>query len=614
MDPKISFLKSTSKNYLGVQQQLIDLIAPHLPEGSWVETPKEPDHAKLNIAFFISRHAHVLMSHGVADKNYFTRKDDTGKRMLNRFQYGFVPGNWLRNKLINHSAIEMPAENIHIVGWPRLDLLTKLRAERPPSERLRVLWAPTHNYQNRDGRILSSFPDFEQYLPALSEHFDVTASPHPRNRPDKTPTTEKMAHCDVLISDFGTTVYEALALGIPVIFPDWLIRDGITKVFSKSSPAQLFKQNIGYHPQNFDEMMDILKAGPVIDDKTKAFIDNVIDPETVGHSGEITARKLVELAQLPLKTLPSARQTEEEDLPEQGDSRTLLYFKTERVGLRVYKELKNRHDFTGLVVATKTYNAAKFDNLPATPLEDYKARDNDQVILGVRQWKVDTSVAALARQGLDKNSVILPSTTEMKKGTTFENPVMHDLGEKVLEWFADVMNPSRIPYYLHAGTLLGMARHGGLIPWDNDVDLSAKAEDFPAVLDLIEANKADLAARTGGKVSLQLKRYRYKNGPWEVGDSRRLFITCTKSNVKLRVAVVPLYANGDHVAYKSIGRVFKQPIKHFEGSNMLPFRGTQLMVPLAHEELLTVRYGNWREEKKDFTVFDLKNAESDSER
>ena len=434
MEPKISFLKSTSKNYLGVQQQLIDLITPHLPEGSWAETPKEPDHAKLNIAFFISRHAHILMSHGVADKNYFTRKDDTGKRMLNRFQYGFVPGNWLRNKLINHSAIEMPAENIHIVGWPRLDILTKLRAERPPSERLRVLWAPTHNFQNLDGRVLSSFPDFEQYLPALAEHFDVTSSPHPRNRPDKTPTTEKMAHCDVLISDFGTTVYEALALGIPVIFPDWLIRDGVLAAYSQSSPAQLFKQNIGYHPQNFDEMMDILKAGPVIDGKTKAFIDNVIDPATVGRAGEITARKLLELSELPLKTLPQTRQTEEARPQEEDENRVMLYFKSERIALDVYAKLKGQHEFTALLPATQDFDAAKFDHLPVVPLKKYKVREGDQIILAVNSSKQDRAIAALEKRGVNRAHMILRATPTTKQTATLGDPVIHDYAEEISDF------------------------------------------------------------------------------------------------------------------------------------------------------------------------------------
>jgi len=611
MPAKINFLKTGSPNYKDVQRQLIDLIAPHLPADRWSESKGRynPNQNALNISFFISRHAHVLMSHGVADKNYFTRKDDQGNRILNRFQYGFVPGNWLRNRLINHSAIKMPEKNIHIVGWPRLDVLTKQRAERPPSQRLRILWAPTHNFQNRDGRVLSSFPDFEQHLPALSEHFEVEASPHPRNRIDKTPTTEKLAHCDVLISDFGTTVYEALALGIPVIFPDWLIRRGILDAYSKSSPAQLFKRNVGYHASNFDEMMDILKDKPVIDSNTKAFIDNVIDPATVGRSGEITALKLLELTALPLKPLPNADKLEKSSPTSQEKRRILLYFNTEKVGLRIYKKLKINYHISGLISDIENIDTNQFDNLPAERLQKYLPQNNDHVILAVRQWKVDKTVAALGKRGLSKAKVILPSTTEMKDCTTFEDPVMYDLGSNFMKWLNRHLGDTELKYYAFAGTLLGLARHGDFIPWDNDIDIAVPFENFDAVLARLENQFEDLLSASGSKMKWKLKKYRFNNGPWRKGQPRRLFISITRNGVKLRTAIVPLYRNGKLLEYKSIGRVFPQPSHHFDGMNHINFAGELFPVPLEHEELLTTMYGDWRQEKKNFTYFEYENSQ-----
>ncbi len=165
------------------------------------------------------------MSHGLADKSYlFVRHSQTGLPLVNEFEHVLVPGQWAKRRLLERRRarnlrrrVLLDESQIHVVGWPRLDPLVKAgAAERHPvtDRRLRVLWAPSHDRTRvgPEGRRLSSYPAFEEYLPRLEASFDVRVSLHPANRKKKTPTTGALEWADVVISNFGTLLYEAWAL------------------------------------------------------------------------------------------------------------------------------------------------------------------------------------------------------------------------------------------------------------------------------------------------------------------------------------------------------------------------------------------------------------------
>ena len=49
-----------------------------------------------------------------------------------------------------------------------------------------------------------------------------------------------------------------------------------------------------------------------------------------------------------------------------------------------------------------------------------------------------------------------------------------------------VCRENAIPYYMLGGTMLGAVRHGGFIPWDDDIDVCLPAEDFNKLLDIYD--------------------------------------------------------------------------------------------------------------------------------
>jgi CDP-glycerol glycerophosphotransferase (TagB/SpsB family) len=269
----IHFIRPDS-GYSQILDSHIEPIRKHVES----TVSSEYEKGKTNVSFFVEyAPSEVFMSHGIADKNW------RNQHRVDKFNYICVSGPiWYQKyRGIDPSRILM-------IGYPKLDPIFQGEYKRTPG-RKRILFAPTHTAIPN-----VSCDSLEFCLDRLPDNWVVTCSLHPANRSDKNPTMQALVDADVVIADCGSMVYEAWALGKPVIFPDWLVKDAILRFFPGSLEAFIYQSGIGLHARSFDEMIDML--GSEIDNKAKNLMEQVFPAELRGQSGEVAAKKLLEVS------------------------------------------------------------------------------------------------------------------------------------------------------------------------------------------------------------------------------------------------------------------------------------------------------------------------------
>ena len=91
------------------------------------------------------------------------------------------------------------------------------------------------------------------------------------------------------------------------------------------------------------------------------------------------------------------------------------------------------------------------------------------------------------KKGFVDNKIIHISDKELKK--------LHKILIMMLRDFDSVCKKYNIHYSLGGGSVLGAVRHGGIIPWDDDIDINISREDYNKLLQTF-------AKYTGSKYSV----------------------------------------------------------------------------------------------------------------
>lgn len=298
MSKKINFVVPPPdvSRYSKILFSIIDPIRAHLPDSKISPTCLK---GSVNVHFFHEewylRHffkcensTNVFYPHGMADKGW---RDGPSVKV---FDYVCVSGPLWVKKMVKEG---IPREKILMVGYSKLDPLFQGRTGKTNGRvdlRGTVLYAPTHE----KSAPCTSFPAFLEFLERFPGNLRVLSCAHPYHREDNEPVLQELVEAGVVISDASSVIYEALALGKPVVFPDWLVKDPILCRWPNSFTAQMYRRGIGYHAKDFDHLVDRVYEALArrLKPEDVQFIDGLFSPDLRGNSGKITAEALRELS------------------------------------------------------------------------------------------------------------------------------------------------------------------------------------------------------------------------------------------------------------------------------------------------------------------------------
>ena len=79
----------------------------------------------------------------------------------------------------------------------------------------------------------------------------------------------------------------------------------------------------------------------------------------------------------------------------------------------------------------------------------------------------------------------------MSEEKSFDLTKVHEVNLKLLKEIDRICRKYKIKYALDSGTLLGAVRHGGFIPWDDDVDIIVPINEIDFFVDIMRKELPD---------------------------------------------------------------------------------------------------------------------------
>lgn len=197
--------------------------------------------------------------------------------------------------------------------------------------------------------------------------------------------------------------------------------------------------------------------------------------------------------------------------------------------------------------------------------------------------------------GLKEDGIsVVPAT--ILKGATLMSEAPIGLGMFFVDKISRAMGARSISYYIDHGTLLGLARSGRLIDWDNDIDIAAPAERSEEVAAMIydEFNGVE----RGDLIFTVTARFGFLAIPNERIWIKRLIRISSRykeSGVESLSCDIILKHKYNGKRHWLVGETTLISPDIFDGVRKCSsLQGLEVLVPDDCEDYLGLLYGDWR--------------------
>lgn len=182
------------------------------------------------------------------------------------------------------------------------------------------------------------------------------------------------------------------------------------------------------------------------------------------------------------------------------DKKRVYMFGTSKIASMIISFLeKNGVYLEGIVDNDSKKQGYKIAGLTVEKPESLAHGDENVMILIASSYQKEM-IEQLEKMGylLEKNIIKVIDLPELMADYSFADRTQYQImPEKeirerqldIMKYLKKICDENNINYYLAYGTLLGAVRHGGFIPWDDDVDIYVNGNDIDRLADLINQSE-----------------------------------------------------------------------------------------------------------------------------